>query len=302
MKKSLTLVLGAALVVSSCTSYTGAGAYMGTSLGSILGSAIGGIAGGPRGSDIGTIVGMAGGAVVGSAIGAAVDNSENARQYDEARQSSRRNTQTNRHRTNIQRYEARQDGVYGGQYNSSQNYSGAQANGQYSPDGVFDSTNSADDRIDFDAPEPTRSNLMAQPSDTLLSSNSAGSTVESVGASALEHCTRLSIRNVRFTDSDGDGALARGEIGRVTFELYNMGQTPVYAINPSVVEQGDGGSLYISPSILVENIDPGKGIRYTATVKGGRKLRDGKLQLYVSAMQGGKPVSHVTVLNVTTKR
>lgn len=302
MKKSLTLVLGAALVVSSCTSYTGAGAYMGTSLGSILGSAIGGIAGGPRGSDIGTIVGMAGGAVVGSAIGAAVDNSENARQYDEARQSSRRNTQTNRHRTNIQRYEARQDGVYGGQYNSSQNYSGGQTTGQYSPEGVFDSTNSADDRIDFDAPEPTRSNLMAQSSDTLLSSNSAGSTVESVGASALEHCTRLSIRNVRFADSDGDGALARGEIGRVTFELYNVGQTPVYAINPSVVEQGEGGSLYISPSILVESIDPGKGIRYTATVKGGRKLRDGKLQLYVSAMQGGKPVSHVTVLNVTTKR
>ena len=107
MKKSLTLVLGAALVVSSCTSYTGAGAYMGTSLGSILGSAIGGIAGGPRGSDIGTIVGMAGGAVVGSAIGAAVDNSENARQYDDARQSSHRSTQTNRHRNNIQRYEAR---------------------------------------------------------------------------------------------------------------------------------------------------------------------------------------------------
>lgn len=302
MKKSLTLVVGAALVVSSCTSYTGAGAYMGTSLGSILGSAIGGIAGGPRGSDIGTIVGMAGGAVVGSAIGAAVDNSENARQYDDARQSSRRSTQTNRHRNNIQRYEARQDGVYGGQYGTSQNYVEGQSAGLYSPDAVFDSTNSADDRIDFDAPEPTRRDLLAQPSDTIMRSNSAGSTVESIGASALEQCTRLSIRNVRFADSDGDGTLARGEIGRVTFELYNVGQTPVYAINPSVVENGDGGSLYISPSILVESIDPGKGIRYTATVKGGRKLRNGKLQLYVSAMQGGKPVSHVTVLNVPTKR
>ncbi len=302
MKKSLTLVVGAALLVSSCTSYTGAGAYMGTSLGSILGSAIGGIAGGPRGSDIGTIVGMAGGAVVGSAIGAAVDNKESARQYDDVQQSPRRSTYTNRHRNNIKRYEAGQDGVYGGQYSGSQNYVEGQTAGQYQPDGVFDSTNSADDRIDFDAPEPSRSGLQTQPSDTLRRYNSDGSTVESVDVSALEHCTRLSIRNVRFADTDGDGALGRGEIGRVTFELYNVGQTPVYAINPSVAEAGDGGNLYISPSILVESIDPGKGIRYTATVKGGRKSRDGKLQLYVSAMQGGKAVSHVTVLNVPTKR
>ncbi len=302
MKKGLTLIVGAALIVSSCTSYTGAGAYMGTSLGSILGSAIGGIAGGPRGSDIGTIVGMAGGAVVGSAIGAAADNRENARQYDESRQSQRQTTQSNRHRSNIVRYNAGQNGTYDGQYDRSQNYDNGQSAGQYSPDEIFDGTNSADDRIDFDAPAPARQNLLAQPSDTIRRSNSGGSTVESVAMSALDHSIRLSLRNVRFTDTDGDGALSRDEIGKVTFEIYNVGETPVYAINPSVVEQGDGGNLYISPSILVESIDPGKGIRYTATVKGSRRLRNGQQQLYVSAMQGGKPVSHVTVLNVTTKR
>ena len=49
MKKSLILSLSAAVVLSSCDTYTGSGAVTGGSLGSILGSAIGGIAGGaPR--------------------------------------------------------------------------------------------------------------------------------------------------------------------------------------------------------------------------------------------------------------
>ena len=60
MKKMMVLAVGATLLLSSCSSYTGAGAYTGAQFGSILGSAIGGISGGPRGSDIGTIVGMAG--------------------------------------------------------------------------------------------------------------------------------------------------------------------------------------------------------------------------------------------------
>ena len=69
----MALAVGATLLLSSCSSYTGAGAYTGAQFGSILGSAIGGISGGPRGSDIGTIVGMAGGAMVGATIGNAAD-------------------------------------------------------------------------------------------------------------------------------------------------------------------------------------------------------------------------------------
>lgn len=74
MKKMMALAVGATLLLSSCSSYTGAGAYTGAQFGSILGSAIGGISGGPRGSDIGTIVGMAGGAMVGATIGNAADH------------------------------------------------------------------------------------------------------------------------------------------------------------------------------------------------------------------------------------
>ena len=46
MKKPLILLFSSALLLSSCGTYTGSGAYVGGSFGSILGSAIGGIAGG----------------------------------------------------------------------------------------------------------------------------------------------------------------------------------------------------------------------------------------------------------------
>ena len=66
-------MVGTALLMSSCGTYTGTGAVVGAQLGTILGSAVGGISGGWRGSDIGAITGMAGGAMVGAAIGAAAD-------------------------------------------------------------------------------------------------------------------------------------------------------------------------------------------------------------------------------------
>ena len=61
------------LLLSSCDTYTGSGAYAGATCGSILGSAIGGLSGGPRGADMGTMIGMAGGAAVGAAIGSQAD-------------------------------------------------------------------------------------------------------------------------------------------------------------------------------------------------------------------------------------
>ena len=73
MKNSIVLLLGVALSLGSCGTYTGQGAATGATFGSILGSAIGGITGGPRGSDIGTVVGMAGGAEIGDAHGLAVE-------------------------------------------------------------------------------------------------------------------------------------------------------------------------------------------------------------------------------------
>lgn len=80
MKKIMLLVACSSLLLSSCDTYTGSGAYAGATFGSILGSAIGGLSGGPRGSDMGTIIGMAGGAAVGAAIGSQADQNPSSKE------------------------------------------------------------------------------------------------------------------------------------------------------------------------------------------------------------------------------
>ena len=281
-------MMGAALLVSSCTTGAGAGAYAGSSLGSVLGSAIGGIVGGPHGSDVGTIFGMAGGAVVGGALGDAAEKAQrrSAQQYD--------------------------DDTYAS--GNSRSYSNGGNSGNYvgddfDPSQMVDNSNSGDDRIDFGAPSSSGANATMgnAPMSNAPMSNAPSS--QSVDASRVEQIYgnaksdgKLTIRNVRFADSNGDGMLSGYEIGRVSFEIYNETAAPIYNFDPSVVEAEANKRIYISPSVRVENIMPGQGLRYTATVKADRRIKDGEIRLLVSAQKEGKPISYVTVVKVATQR
>lgn len=279
MKKGSVIMMGAALLVSSCTTGAGAGAYAGSSLGSVLGSAIGGIVGGPHGSDVGTIFGMAGGAVVGGALGDAAEKAQrrSAQQYDDDTYASGNST----------------------------NYVGD----DFDPSQMVDNSNSGDDRIDFGAPSSSGANA---PMGNVPMSNapmSNASSSQSVDASRVEQIYgkaksdgKLTIRNVRFADSNGDGMLSGDEIGHVSFEIYNETAAPIYNFDPSVVEAEANKRIYISPSVRVENIMPGQGLRYTATVKADRRIKDGEIRLLVSAQKEGKPISYVTVVKVATQR
>ena len=279
MKKGSVIMMGAALLVSSCTTGAGAGAYAGSSLGSVLGSAIGGIVGGPHGSDVGTIFGMAGGAVVGGALGDAAEKAQrrSAQQYD--------------------------DDTYAS--GNSGNYVGD----DFDPSQMVDNSNSGDDRIDFGAPSSSGANapMGNVPMSNAPMSNAPSS--QSVDASRVEQIYgnaksdgKLTIRNVRFADSNGDGVLLGDEIGHVSFEIYNETAAPIYNFDPSVVEAEANKRIYISPSVRVENIMPGQGLRYTATVKADRRIKDGEIRLLVSAQKEGKPISYVTVVKVSTQR
>lgn len=285
MKKGSVIMMGAALLVSSCTTGAGAGAYAGSSLGSVLGSAIGGIVGGPHGSDVGTIFGMAGGAIVGGALGDAAEKAQHrsAQQYDDDTYAS---------------------GNYSNGGNSA-NYVGD----DFDPSQMVDNSNSGDDRIDFGAPSSSGANATMGnvPMANAPMSNAPSS--QSVDASRVEQIYgnaksdgKLTIRNVRFADSNGDGMLSGDEIGRVSFEIYNETDAPIYNFDPSVVEAEANKRIYISPSVRVENIMPGQGLRYTATVKADRRIKDGEIRLLVSAQKEGKPLSYVTVVKVATQR
>lgn len=292
-------MMGAALLVSSCTTGAGAGAYAGSSFGSVLGSAIGGIVGGPHGSDVGTIFGMAGGAVVGGALGDAAEKKQAQEQHEVL---SRRNQRIQREKAQRRSAQQYDDDTYASGNSANYSNGGNSANyvgDDFDPSQMVDNSNSGDDRIDFGAPSSSGANA---PMGNAPSSQSVdASRVEQIYGNAKSD-GKLTIRNVRFADSNGDGVLSGNEIGQVSFEIYNETDAPIYNFDPSVVEAEANKRIYISPSVRVENIMPGQGLRYTATVKADCRIKDGEIRLLVSAQKEGKPISYVTVVKVATQR
>ena len=277
MKKSIILLVSSVLLLSSCGTYAGSGAYAGGSLGSILGSAIGGIAGGPRGSDIGTIVGMAGGAMIDGAIGNQTDQQRQEKMQRIQENSARRRTQT-----------STSDYSYSRQRENNQPYDN-QGSG-------FDATNSSDNRLyDFNSSDYNGDYSAQQPTAHYPNSNFG---FESYDGSALSYSPNLEIVNARFVDSNQDNVINRNEICKIIFEIANRGSQPVYDVVPMVVETTGNKHIFISPSIHVEKIDPGKRIRYTAMVKSDSRLKPGSAQFCVSVIQGGKTISKVNEFNI----
>ena len=270
MKRFFVYISCAALLLTGCGTYTGSGAFTGAHFGSILGSAIGGISGGPRGSDVGTIIGMAGGAVVGAAIGSAHDEA-NRREVHERYEQVQRNKR--------QRQQDYPDRRYDDDY------------------GYYDPTGSGDDRLyDFNG------------SDYTGDYSASSARVMSPGASSIEEISsgysvnnKIEVRNPRFVDDNRDGYINSNEVSKVIFEVYNNSDQMLYDLQPIVVESSGVKNLYISPSIHVEHLAPGKGIRYTAMVKTGR-MKDGNATFCISVLQGNRVMSNVTEFTVRTIR
>ncbi|MGI6223514.1 MAG: hypothetical protein ACOYJG_07885 [Prevotella sp.] len=291
MNKSLIFALSGLLVLSGCDTYAGAGAYTGSAIGSILGSAIGGISDGPRGSDIGTIVGMAGGAAVGAAIGNSVDQ----RHHDEMVE----------HREAVKHRRMQQGNQYDGYYDNpsdnydnnnpdTYNYNDSKDSDDYTSG--FDATNSGDDRIyDFSSSDYTGNYSAQQPTETMPLSSS----VEDL-AQGYTYTPNIEIRNARFIDDNQDGKMQRGELCKVIFEIINRSNETLTDVVPTVVEANGNRHIFISPSMHVESIAPGKGIRYTALIKSDNRLKNGTARICVSVIQGGKAISKVSEFHIPT--
>lgn len=289
MGKSFIIGMSALLLLGSCDTYTGTGAYMGSTLGSIFGSAIGGIAGGPHGSDVGTIVGMVGGAVAGAAIGQATDQKQQAqREADIADMRARRAER-----------QARRQGSYGNDntYGHGNNYGYDNQGSDYSGSG-FDANNGGDDRIyDFKGSDYSGNYSARQPDVNMPMQSSVDNLAEN-----LKYTPDIEIKNARFVDDNQDGKIERGELSKVIFEVYNRGNHTLYDVVPTVVEATGNRHIMISPNMHVESIQPGKGIRYTALVKADNRLKDGNAQFCVSVVQGDKKISKVCEFDIPTAR
>lgn len=280
MKKNLTAIISAAILVSGCSStqyHTGNGAVTGAYLGSILGSAIGGINGGYRGSDIGTIVGMAGGAIVGAAIGSAADKADQ-REYEDHKR----------------RTLERRDAERGRDYSDS----------GYSNNEVYvDPTNSGDDRIVFEDEQPANNNSMHTHDDNTIRMSTNNDREVSINDLSHRNNTKYShveIRNVTVTDQNGDGMLGRKEVCRVSFEIMNKSRHTIHNITPDIIETGNNSHIFISQGITVESIGAGNGVRYTASVAADNKIKDGTIVLKLSAKNNGTALAEQTLQIKTT--
>lgn len=281
MKKNITAIIAATMLISSCTSsqyHTGNGAVTGAYLGSILGSAIGGISGGYRGSDIGTIVGMAGGALAGAAIGSAADKADQ-REYEDHK------------RRTLDRRDAERSRNYGDS-NSSNNdvYVGASGNEVY-----VDPSNSGDDRIVFEDEAPANDNT-----GTIHIPANRDRKVDISNHHNIER-NSIEIRNISITDQNGDGMLGRKEVCRVSFEIMNRGRHTIHNITPEIVETSGNSHIFISQGITVESIGAGNGVRYTASVAADNKIKNGAIVLKLSAKNNGETLVERTLRVNTTQ-
>ncbi len=291
MRKFIILSLCAVTLLGSCTTATGSGAYAGSMLGAMLGSAIGGIAGGPRGSDIGTLVGMAGGAAVGGALGAQADKQQQEYQRYEDAKFEQKYVEHRRAAT------AGNRGYDGDMY---YNDNGERYDAGGYDDSGFDPTNSGDDVLyDFNGSDYTGNYTASHPKHVVPSAS-----YDEIGSPAnVPDKLPLEVRNARFVDDNQDHKLSSNELSKVIFEIYNVSGSTVYDVQPMVVETTGNKRIYVSNSIHVESIVPGKGVRYTAMVKGGSKLKDGTACFRVYAVQGnGNVVSNVSEFNIATAR
>ncbi len=267
MKKTMIAFSMLALLLTSCGTYTGQGAYVGAQFGTILGSAVGGISGGWRGSDIGSVVGMAGGAAIGAAIGAAADQRE-ADRYDEYR----------RERA------ARHRGSNGTETTPPADDSG------------YDSSNSGDDRVDFGIAGPT-----GEQSGTRSEMSSAAPQVPTAPAEktvSVEDLQRarpiIELLNVRIVDQREEGVIHAGEQFKVVFEIMNRSRHTLHDILPMVNELTGNKHLHVSPNLHIESIAAGTGVRYTATVLADKRLKDGQAVLRIAVAHHGREQESLT--------
>ncbi len=91
----------------------------------------------------------------------------------------------------------------------------------------------------------------------------------------------LKIRNIRFIDEGRNQTINSGEVCKIVFEIVNEGNRPAHNVVPVVEEVSGMKNLYISPSTMVERIGPDDGIRYTATLEAGKRIKNGVAVIHV---------------------
>ena len=136
------------------------------------------------------------------------------------------------------------------------------------------------------APRQERSDEGFQPITSRNESYSSSPSGKNTPPQVQSPASQLSIRKIRFIDDNRNHTIDAGENSKIIFEVMNNGQTPVYNVVPIVEQISKMKHILISPSVMIEQILPGEGIRYTATVAAGERLKDGEVTFRVAVSDG----------------
>lgn len=92
----------------------------------------------------------------------------------------------------------------------------------------------------------------------------------------------LKIRNIRFIDDNRNHVIDSGENCKVIFEIINEGDKTAYNVVPVVAETTGMKRLYISPSVMIEQITPRDGVKYTANINAGERIKTGNVVIRIA--------------------
>lgn len=98
-------------------------------------------------------------------------------------------------------------------------------------------------------------------------------------ASAIDN---LKIRNIRFIDGNRNHVIDSGENCKVIFEIINEGSKTAYNVVPVVAETTGMKRIYISPSVMIEQIMPRDGMKYTANINAGERIKTGNVVIRIA--------------------
>lgn len=92
-------------------------------------------------------------------------------------------------------------------------------------------------------------------------------------SSAIEN---LRIHNIRFIDANRDHTINSGENCKVIFEIINEGNRTAFNVVPVVAEITGMKRIYISPSVMIEQIKPHEGVKLYRQHQCRRTDKDGR--------------------------
>lgn len=215
--------------------------------------------------------------MVGAAVGSAADQAEQQK-YEEYKQDRQR------------RADIRNSDSYGDPQQRNYDNSG------------FDPNNGGDDRIEFEGC-PTPKSTTVQPTNVPVQSISVDRLKDVAPGYKLNYNKKIELRHALFSDADRDGEISAGEECQLSFEIMNNSDEVLYNVFPTVMEVTGNKHIHISPSLRIESIMPHSGMRYTATVYGDKRLKEGQAIINVSVSQGNRQLTtDIKEFKISTKR